>query len=142
MNNQENRLLTSELLEVLANYPLYSQEHKKVGDLYAVALFRIGCIRWYVLEGNAEGDRFTFFTLVCGMSDCTELGYTDSGELAGIAVDTSRYGMPGISLKVERVEDFKPCRLIDIEDEDVQKYVARFTEEEEKTYIIDHSKND
>lgn len=137
MNNQENRLLTSKLLEVLANYPLYSQEHKKVGDLFAVALFRIGCIRWYILEGNAEGDRFTFFTLVCGMADCPELGYTDAGELAGIAVDTSRYGMPGISLKVERVEDFKPCRLADIDDENVKKYVARFTEEGEKTNIID-----
>ena len=131
MRNKENRLLTSDLLEALANYPLYSQENKKVCDLYAVALFRIGNIRWYVLEGNAEGDRFTFFTLVCGMSDCTELGYTDAGELAGIAVDTSRYGMPGISLKVERVEDFKPCRLGDIDDEDVKKYVARFTDDEE-----------
>ena len=130
MRNKENRLLTSELLETLANYPLYSQEHKKVGELFAVALFRIGCIRWYVLEGNAECDRFTFFTLVCGMADDPELGYTDAGELAGIAVDVSPYGIPGISLKVERVEDFKPCRLADIEDEDVQKYVARFTEEE------------
>ena len=81
MKNQENRLLTPELLEILANYPLYSQENKKVCDLQAVALFRIGCIRWYILEGNAEGDRFTFFTLVCGMSDCPELGYTDAGEL-------------------------------------------------------------
>ena len=132
MNNQENRLLTFELLEVLANYPLYSQEHKKVGDLFAVALFRIGCIRWYVLEGNAEGDRFTFFTLVCGMADGPELGYTDADELAGISVDASRYGLPGILLTVERAEDFKPCRLIDIEDEDVQKYVARFTEEYNK----------
>lgn len=125
MKNQENRLLTSELLEALASYPLYSQEHKKVCDLYAVALFCIGNIRWYILEGNAEGDRFTFFTLVCGMSDCTELGYTDAGELASIAVDASRYGLPGILLTVERAEDFKPCRLIDIEDEDVQKYVGR-----------------
>ena len=132
MKNQENRLLTSELLEALANYPLYSQEHKKVSDLYAVALFHIGNIRWYVLEGNAEGDRFTFFTLVCGMGYESELGYTDAGELAGIAVDASRYGMPGITLTVERVEDFKPCRLIDIEDEEVQKYVARFTEEYNK----------
>ena len=129
MKNQENRLLTPELLEALANYPLYSQENKKVCDLQAVALFRIGSIRWYILEGNAEGDRFTFFTLVCGMSDCPELGYTDAGELASIAVDASRYGLPGILLTVERAEDFKPCRLIDIEDEDVQKYVARFTEE-------------
>ena len=132
MKNQENRLLTSELLEVLASYPLYSQENKKVSDLQAVALFHIGNIRWYILEGNAEGDRFTFFTLVCGMSDCPELGYTDAGELASIAVDASRYGLPGILLTVERAEDFKPCRLIDIEDEDVQKYVARFTEEYNK----------
>ena len=137
MKNQENRLLTSELLEVLANYPLYSQEHKKISDLYAVALLRIGNIRWYILEGNAEGDRFTFFTLVCGMSEDTELGYTDAGELASIAVDASRYGLPGILLTVERAEDFKPCRLIDIEDEDVKNYVARFTEEVEKTYIIE-----
>ena len=131
MKNQENRLLTSELLETLASYPLYSQEHKKVSDLYAVALFHIGNIRWYILEGNAEGDRFTFFTLVCGMSDCSELGYTDAGELAGITVDASRYGLPGILLTVERAEDFKPCRLIDIEDEDVQNYVARFADDEE-----------
>ena len=67
MKNQENRLLTSELLETLASYPLYSQEHKKVSDLYAVALLHISNIRWYILEGNAEGDRFTFFTLVCGI---------------------------------------------------------------------------
>ena len=135
MKNQENRLLTSELLETLASYPLYSQEHKKVSDLYAVALFHIGNIRWYILEGNAEGDRFTFFSLVCGMSDCPELGYTDAGELANITVDASRYGLPGILLTVERVEDFKPCRLADIDDEDVQSYVARFTKEGEKPLL-------
>ena len=129
MKNQENRLLTPELLEALANYPLYSQEHTKVCDMQAVALFRIGSIRWYVMEGNAEGDRFTFFTLVCGMGYESELGYTDAGELAGIAVDASRYGMPGITLTVERAEDFKPCRLADIDDEDVKNYVARFTAE-------------
>ena len=129
MKNQENRLLTSELLEALASYPLYSQENRKVCDMQAVALFRIGNIRWYILEGNPEGYRFTFFALVCGLADCPELGYADAGELAGIAVDASRYGMPGITLTVERVEDFKPCRLVDIDDEDVKNYVARFTDE-------------
>ena len=98
--------------------------------MQAVALFHIGNIRWYILEGNAEGDRFTFFTLVCGMAEDAELGYADAGELASIAVDASRYSMPGILLQVERSEDFKPCRLADIDDEDVQNYVARFTEEE------------
>ena len=131
MRNQENRLLTSELLEALASYPLYSQEHKKVCDLFAVALLHIGSIRWYILEGNAEGDRFTFFTLVCGMAEDAELGYADAGELASIAVDTSPYGMHGITLTVEHVEDFKPCRLADIDDQDVQNYVARFAYDEE-----------
>lgn len=131
MKNQENRLLTSELLETLASYPLYSQEQKKIGDLFAVALFRIGSIRWYVLEGNAEGDRFTFFTLVCGLADGPELGYTDAEELAEIAVDASRYDMRGVLLQVEQVEDFPPCRLADINDEDVKRYCDRFTPDEE-----------
>lgn len=129
MRNKENRLLTSDLLEALASYPLYSQEHKKIYDLYAVALLRIGNIRWYILEGNADGDRFTFFTLVCGMAEDAELDYADAGELASIAVDASRYGLPGILLTVERAEYFKPCRLADIDDEDVKNYVARFADE-------------
>ena len=132
MENQENRLLTPELLEALASYPLYSQEHKSAPELVAVALFRIGSIRWYVLEGNAEGDRFTFFTLVCGMAEVPEVGYTDAEELASVAVDASLYGMPGILLKVEQVEDFKPCRLADIDDDDVKQYVARFAPDEEE----------
>lgn len=130
MKNQENRLLTSELLEALASYPLYSQEHTSTPELVAVALFRIGCIRWYVLEGNAESDRFTFFSLVCGMADGPELGYTDAEELATVAVNAAPYGMPGILLKVEQVKDFQPCRLADINDDDVRQYVARFAEDE------------
>lgn len=132
MENEENRFLTSTLLEALKNYPLYSQEHTSAPDLMAVALFRIGCIRWYVLEGNAEGDRFTFFTLVCGMADGPELGYTDAEELASVAVNAAPYGMPGILLQVEQVEGFKPCRLADIDDDDVKRYIARFAGDEER----------
>lgn len=127
MENQENRLLTSALLEALASYPLYSQEHRSAPDLVAVALFRIGNIRWYVLEGNAEGDRFTLFTLVCGMADGPELGYTDAGELANVVVSAASYGIE-ILLRVEQMDDFKPCRLADIDDEDVKQYIARFAE--------------
>ena len=131
MKNQENRLLTYEILEVSATSPPPPPAHPTAGDLFAVALFHIGNIRWYILEGNPEGYRFTFFTLVCGLADCPELGYTDAGELASISVDASRYGLPGILLTVERAEDFKPCRLGDIDDEDVKDYVARFTDDEE-----------
>lgn len=131
MENKENRLLTPELLEALASCPLYSQEHKHLPDLMAVALLRIGSIRWYILEGNAEGDHFTFFTLVCGMAENAEFGYTDAGELAEIAVDASRYGLPGVLLTVEQAKDFKPCRLADVEDEDVKRYCHRFKPDEE-----------
>lgn len=129
MENKENRLLTPQLLEALASYPLYAQEHKHLPDLMAVALFRIGLIRWYVLEGNAEGDRFTFYTLVCGMDEMPELGYTDAEELAGVAVDSARYGFPGAVYRVERAEDFTPCRLADIADEDVKSLCSRFADE-------------
>lgn len=129
MENKENRLLTPQLLEALASYPLYAQEHKHMPDLMAVALFRIGLIRWYVLEGNAEGDRFTFYTLVCGMDEMPELGYTDAEELAGVAVDSARYGFPGAVYRVERAEDFTPCRLADIADEDVKSFCSRFADE-------------
>lgn len=129
MKNKENRLLTPQLLEALANYPLYAQEHKHLPDLMAVALLRIGSIRWYILEGNADGDRFTFFTLVCGMAEDAELGYTDAGELAEIAVDASRYGLPGVLLTVEQVKDFQPCRLANIADEDVKSFCSRFADE-------------
>ena len=128
MEENRNRLLTPELLEALAEYPLYSQECKHIPDLVAVAKMCIGAMRWYIIEGNAEGDRFTFLTLVCGMYE-TELGYTDADELASVSVDCARYGFPGTVLRVEREEDFIPCRLADIADEEVERFCSGFVEE-------------
>ena len=128
MEENRNRLLTPELLEALAEYHLYSQECKHIPDLVAVAKMSIGSMRWYIIEGNAEGDRFTFLTLVCGMYE-TELGYTDADELASVSVDCARYGFPGTVLRVEREEDFTPCRLEDIADEEVKRFCSRFTGE-------------
>lgn len=47
--------------------------------------------------------------------------------MADIAVDASRYGLPGVLLTVEQVKNFKPCRLADVDDEDVKRYCDRFT---------------
>lgn len=129
MEENRNRLLTPELLKSLADYPLYSQEDKHIPDLVAVAKMCIGSMRWYIIEGNAEGDRFTFYNLVCGMDEMPELGYTDAGELAGVAVDCDRYGLPGAVYRVEREENFIPCRLADIADEDVKRFCSRFSDE-------------
>lgn len=124
MSKTENRLLTPEVLAALAPYPLYAQETAKIPDLVAVAAFRIGAIRWYICEGNAEGETFTFYGLVCGMNETPELGYINANELASIAVDGSAYGLPGFVFQVFPVQDFTPCRLADIKDEDVQAYCA------------------
>lgn len=129
MEENKNRLLTPELLEALSEYSLYSQECKHIPDLVAVAKMSIGSMRWYIIEGNAEGDRFTFYSLVCGLDEMPELGYTDADELAGVAVDCARYGFPGTVLRVEREEDFIPCRLADIADDDVKRFCSRFADD-------------
>ena len=46
-----NRLITPELTEALRSYPLYSQDAKKK-DALCIAVFYLGNIRWYIMEGQ------------------------------------------------------------------------------------------
>ena len=52
-----NKLITSQFMEAIKNFPLYSQEGKGK-DAICVAVFTIGHIRWFVLEGQTEGNDF------------------------------------------------------------------------------------
>lgn len=52
-----NKLITPQFMEVIKNFPLYSQEEKGK-DAICVAVFTIGRIRWFVLEGQTEGNDF------------------------------------------------------------------------------------
>ena len=122
----KNRLLTPELLAALKPFPLYSQEETRIHEQKALAAFAIGSIRWYITEGSAEGNTFTFFGLVCGMSDTPELGYINADELAAVRVSAYPYGYPqGTELCVAPVQDFKPCKLKEIEDPRVKHYCDR-----------------
>ncbi len=124
--SKENRLLTSEVLAALANFPFLSQEKKDIPDHLAVVAFRLGALRWYVIEGEKEGDSFTFFALVCGFEERPELGYINADELANVVVDCERFGFPGIKLRAEQVPGFKPCKLSEIQDKDVKAYCSSF----------------
>ena len=73
-----NRLMTAELAEQLKDFPLYSQDGKQK-DATCVCVFEIGLIRWYVLEGQPEGDDFTLFSIAVGMAE-TEYGYASVKE--------------------------------------------------------------
>lgn len=117
----ENRLFTPELEEALKNYPLYSQDDKQC-DAVCNAVFSIGNIRWYILEGEKEGSDYTLFCIVVGMP-VTEYGYVSLGELADISIDASSYGLGMVT--VEQETDFKPCALSEIQDVELQRFLNR-----------------
>src|SRR5574344_1742153 len=115
-----SRLMTDELAEALKQYPLYSQDNRGK-DAICTAVFYIGRIRWYVLEGQPEGDDFSLFTIVVGM-DYTEYGYASIKEMESIEVKT---GMPELP-KVKNMQDtdFKPFQLHDIPDNVLPQFLT------------------
>ena len=58
-----SRLITPQLAEQFKLYPLYSQDGKKK-DAICQCVFFIGKVRWYVLEGQLEGNDFTLYLYV------------------------------------------------------------------------------
>ena len=56
-----------------------------------VAVPSIGNIKWFVLEGQQEGNDTTLFAIVCGIYE-TEYGYVPANELESIEVNGYKYG--------------------------------------------------
>lgn len=119
----ESRLLTPEIIEALKKYPLYSQDDKR-GEAVCVAVFGIANIRWYILEGEPQGDDYTFFGIVTGMYQ-TEYGYFNLKEMESIEVNGDRYGLP-VKLHIELIDGFKPCKLKEIKDKELRDFLANF----------------
>ena len=117
----ENRLITPEVKEALASYPLYSQDAKKK-DALCITVFYLGNIRWYIMEGQQEGNDFTLYGIVVGLQE-TEFGYLSANEMAGITYDASEYGLG--TLRIEQDKNFKPCTLAEIEDAELQAFLSR-----------------
>ena len=67
-----NRLMTAELREALSDYPLYSQDAKGK-DALCIAVFHLGNIRWYIMEGQPEGDDFTLVYMKQSTATCQHL---------------------------------------------------------------------
>ena len=115
----ENRLVTDKVKTLLADYPLYSQDAKQK-DAVCRCIFRIGHIRWYILEGQAEGDDFTFYGIVVGLFE-TEYGYVSANEMQSIKIDASKKGLG--TLQVEPDLQFEPCKLSEINDDELQDFL-------------------
>ena len=115
-----NRLVTEEVQKALTAYPLYTQDGKQKNAV-CVCLFRIGNVRWYILEGQEEGNDFTFYGIVAGLYE-TEYGYISANELQDIKVNADCYGL-GI-LTVEQDKSFKSCKLEEIKDDELQNFLS------------------
>ena len=115
-----NRLVTEEVQKALAAYPLYTQDGKQKNAV-CVCLFRIGNVRWYILEGQEEGNDFAFYGIVAGLYE-TEYGYISANELQDIKVNADCYGL-GI-LTVEQDKSFESCKLEEIKDDELQNFLS------------------
>lgn len=90
-------------------------------------MFEFGLIRWYVLEGQPEGNDFTLFCIVVRIAE-TEYGYASVREMEGIKVDGSRYGLGMLSIR--QVPGFKPCLLTEIQDKRLQDFLSKLYDEQ------------
>ena len=117
-----NKLITPQIIKALKNYPLYSQEEKGI-EAICVAVFQIGRIKWYILEGQYEGDDFILFAVVCGMCE-TEYGYVSANELEKIEIDGSKYGIND-KFHVCQVKGFTPTKLKNIQDNELRSFLHR-----------------
>ena len=103
------RLMTPQLAEALKGFPLYSQNGKGK-EAVCRAVFILGSARWFILEGEAEGNDTILFGIVIGLSE-VELDLTKQG-----------YG----KLQVRQQQDFQPTPLKKLQDNRLQRFLARF----------------
>lgn len=124
-----NKLITPQIIKALKNYPLYSQEGKGI-EAICVAVFQIGRIKWYILEGQYEGDDFILFAVVCGMCE-TEYGYVSANELEIIEIDGTKYGIND-KFHVCQVKGFTPTKLKNIQDNELCSFLHRLYSKPQK----------
>ena len=84
------RLQKPQLEETLKDFPLHSQDGKGK-DAICRAIFVLGSARWFILEGNREGDDTIMFGIVIGLIE-DEYGYVSLNELSDIELDLTAKG--------------------------------------------------
>ena len=114
------RLLTPHLEEVLKDYPLYSQDGKGK-EAVCIAIFAIGSVRWFILEGETERDDTLFFGIVIGLME-DEYGYISLNELSEVELDLTAQGFG--KLRVRQQLNFQPTPLRNLNDQRLQCFLA------------------
>ncbi len=118
------RLMTPKLEEALKDFPLYSQDGKK-GEAICCAIFVIGRARWFIIEGEREGNDVTMFGIVIGLME-DEYGYVSLNEMSDIEIDLAKQGLGKGKLQVTQLQNFEPKPLKEINDIRLKRFLARF----------------
>ena len=116
------RLMTPQLEVALKGFPLYSQDGKGRNAICR-AIFALGSIRWFILEGQKENNDIVLFGIVVGVME-DEYGYVSLNELSEVAIDLTSQGLG--RLQVRQQLNFRPVPLRQLTDERLQKFLARF----------------
>lgn len=85
--------------------------------------FALGGIRWFILEGETEGNDTVLFGIVIGLAE-DEYGYVSLNELSEVEVDLTAQGLG--KLRVRQQPNFQPTRLDRLNDHRLQHFLARF----------------
>ena len=116
------RLMTPNLAEALKGFPLYSQDGKGK-DAVCCAIFVLGSVRWFILEGETERDDTVLFGIVVGLME-DEYGYISLKELSDIELDLTAQGLG--KLQVRQQQNFMPTPLRLLQDYRLQEFLSRF----------------
>ena len=116
------RLMTPQLEEALKGFPLYSQNGKGK-EAVCRAVFAIGSVRWFILEGEAEENDIILFGIAIGLME-DEYSYISLNELSEIELDLTAQGLG--KLQVRQQPNFQPTELRLLNDKRLQRFLARF----------------
>lgn len=116
------RLMTPQLEEALKGFPLYSQNGKGK-EAVCRAVFALGSVRWFILEGEAEENDIILFGIVIGLME-DEYSYISLNELSEIELDLTAQGLG--KLQIRQQPNFQPTELRLLNDKCLQRFLARF----------------
>lgn len=116
------RLQTPQLEKALNGFPLYSQDGKGK-EAICRAIFALGSVRWFILEGERESDDTIMFGIVIGLLE-DEYGYVSLKELSDVELDLTSQGYGKLQVRLQ--PDFKPTALKSLCDDRLQMFLARF----------------
>ena len=117
------RLMTPQLEEALKGFPLYSQNGKGK-EAVCRAVFALGSVRWFILEGEAEENDIILFGIVIGLME-DEYSYISLNELSEIELDLTAQGLG--KLQIRQQPNFQPTELRLLNDKRLQRFLPRLT---------------